>query len=566
MKIQRELETYLSTISDEPAAFGLTDTLSHGDLMTSWPLKTAKATGRQPTNIAAELAQRINQATIFAGRAQAAVAGPGFVNVTLSDDELMRELDDLEQLEPTQPVSDLLVGQTILVEYSQPNIAKPMHLGHLRTTILGETIKRLLTAAGARAVGINHLGDWGSQFGKLLAAYKRWGTPETLAQGGIKEMLRLYVVFHDELERDPEVAVLGAKEFAKLEAGDAENRQLWQEMRDVSMLQFRAFYERLGITMDEPELGESDFVPELPRLIADALARGVASESEGAIVIPVGEDLPPCLIRKSDGATLYATRDLAAVSYRVNRWHPTRILYVVAADQSLHFEQVFRAAAQLGIVGETVLEHIPYGLVSLPEGKMSTRKGRVIFLDDVLAEAVSRTAALIAEKSPELDPQERAQLAEQIGVSAVKYQILNQNRQTTIVFDWDKIISLQGNTAPYLVYTRARALSVLRKAGVATTKLTLVDLGELDSDERTVLRHIIRLENVVERAATGYAPNTLADWLYQLAALYNHFYESYPILQADAKKRAARLALSAVVAVRLKHGLELLGLATPDRL
>lgn len=555
MVTKRALEDATSRFLGAPASFTISDDLSRGDLTTPVALSLAKHRNTSPEVLAKHIVQELrNQFPTT----HIEVAAPGFVNVWLSAQDLIEQIHPQEALLAKSGLS-----QTIVIEYSQPNIAKPMHFGHLRTTILGESLKRLLRAAGATVIAVNHLGDWGSQFGKLIAAYKLWGSPETLRAGGIREMLRLYVKFHEEAKEKPELAEIGAAEFLKLERGDTENRQLWRQMRDVSLIEFRAFYQRMGIEMDELEMGESDYESMLAPLISQAIQTGVAIESDGALIVPVGTDLPPMILRKSDGATIYATRDIAQIKYRIERWHPDRMLYVVAADQALHFRQVFRAAEKFGFGGQTQLIHIPFGLVNQPDGKkMSTRAGRVIFLEDVLNEAAARAAALLKEKSPSLEQAALAELAEQIGVGAVKYQVLNQNRNSTITFNWDHMLSLQGNTGPYLQYTVARASSVLAKAESISTLPT----AGYTAKEHQLLRLLVQFPEIVLRAADDYAPNHLTDWLFRLAGEFNSFYEKWPILQAPPANRQRRLALTQAARDTLVRGLDLLTIAAPERL
>lgn len=536
--------------------------LVRGDLVTNSAFALAKARGEAPPSIAAAICEAVNHHLGEQVTAQA--ARPGFVNFFWTERQLAIHAQAVLRRRANEPISDLYQDQTVLVEYSQPNIAKPMHFGHLRSTVLGEALKRSYAALSARSIGLNHLGDWGSQFGKLLVAVKRWGNKEQLAAGGIHELLRLYVRFHEEAANEPSLEKHGAAEFAQLEAGDPTNRQLWQLMRDVSLKEFRTMYDRLGITMDEPELGESTYVLALPALIEGALARGVAEASDGAIVIPVGSDLPPCLIRKSDGATLYATRDLAAIAERMKRWQPDRILYVVAADQSLHFEQVFRAAERLGLTHRETLIHVPFGLVRLPEGKMSTRAGRVIFLEEVISEAVRRAKQVIVNQGRDIPPASVDRLAESVGIGALKYQDLRQHRLTPVVFDWEKMLALVGNTGPYLQYTHARTQSLLAKA--RGFKEGPIDVSGIGPTELVVIRRAIQLPEIVARVARDGAPNHLAEWLYELASTFNHFYQSHPVLASEASDRVRRLQLTALVERQIKRGLTLLGIEAPDKL
>ncbi|MBI4175130.1 arginine--tRNA ligase [Candidatus Berkelbacteria bacterium] len=573
--IKTDLEQSVSQQIGQPVRFHLTERLDHGDLTTPVALELASQYrrtaahervpgpfGHEQPSVIAEAVAEVLRALPLGKFVEVAVVMPGHMNVFIKPEVLVDQVQQQLAVAPGSPISIRLKGQTSLIEYSSPNIAKPMHVGHFRTTVRGDALKRIFSAVGARAIGMNHIGDWGTQFGKVLAAYKQWGDQEMLATGSVHDLLSLYVRFHDQVEKDPTIAAAGSKEFAKLEQGDPENRRLWERMRDLSLPHFYALYKRMGITIEE-EQGESFYESRLAPLIAEALKKGVAETSDGAVVIPVGPGIPPCLIRKSDGTTLYATRDLAQINYRVSRWHPTRILYVVGSEQTLHFRQIFAAAAKLGYQEQTELVHVSYGEIRLPSGKMSTRAGRIVFLEDLVDEAVLRARNLLIDKSRLLDPHILETVAETIGIGALKYQILHQHRNTAIVFDWETMLTLQGNTGPYLQYTAARAHSVLAGADGGHVQL---DLQDADGVERDLARWMLRLPWVLERAASEYAPNYLADWLYRLASDFNRFYEDHPILQAGASDRKRRLALTAAVAHSLRYGLHQLGIETPEHL
>lgn len=563
VNIQAQLEKFLTDKAGETVSFDLPNDISHGDLTSNIAFVLAAKQKKAPREIAVTLALEINKQPELKEIVEATVAGAGYINISYNPEVLIELVAEQSQIPLTEPISNTLKNEKILIDYSAPNIAKPMHFGHLRSTIIGESLKRIMAALGAEALGINHLGDWGNQFGKVLAAYKRWGSPELLVKGSIDDLLKLYVKFHDQLDSDPALAEEGAREFVLLESGDQTSRRIWKRMREISLPEFHRIYQRLNITLDEPDLGESFYEPMLAELIKMAETSGVAKESEGALVIPMGDDLPPCLIRKSNGATLYVTRDLAALNYRVEKWHPSKILYVVAAEQSLHFTQLFRAAKLLKIASGVELAHVPFGLVRLPGGKLSTRAGRVVLLSEVMDEAIKRSLALLREKGSELPRAEQEEIAESIGLGALKYQDLRCYRQTSVTFDWDKMLTLKGNTGPYIQYTAARASSVLAKAN---TNISAANLTMGDNQEQKILRLINRLPRIIQKSAADLAPNHIADWLYNLSSEFNRFYENHPILTAPSADLNRRLVLTAWTRRGLERGLNLLGINAPEKL
>jgi arginyl-tRNA synthetase len=484
-------------------------------------------------------------------------------------------------------------GQRVVLDYSSPNIAKPMHIGHIRSTIIGDAIKRVLRAVGYEVVADNHLGDWGTQFGKLIVAYRRWLDEKAFEADPIAELLRLYVKYTEEEERetghkaadsdDPTAADADAEvtreappilkaaraELVKLQQGDAENVALWKRFIAVSMAEFEKTYRRLGITFDVV-LGESFYDDRLKATVDRLIKDGIASESRGALVVFFdkardGEDMPPFIVRKSDGGFNYATTDVAGVLYRMERWNPQRIIIVVDERQQLHFRQLFAVARRLGITAS--LEHVWFGLMRMPEGTISTRKGKLIHLSDLLDEAERRAADVAKEHSPELSDDERQQIARVVGIGAVKYNDLSKDRQTLVTFTWDKALSLQGNTAAYLQYAYARIRSILRKAEAETeSRPSAVGRGGLGPTERALAIKLLWFGNAVEQVARTTKPHVLSDYLFELATAFSTFYAAESVLKAEPELRSARLALCDLTAQTLRVGLDLLGIEVLDRM
>lgn len=464
------------------------------------------------------------------------VAGPGFINIFLKESYLQEQIGMLD-------IPQGGAGQKVIVEYSSPNIAKPMHVGHLRSTIIGDALANIYDALGYDVIRWNYLGDWGTQFGKLIAGYKRW--PQEIQH--VDDMAELYVRATAELDEDA-----GRAEFKKLEEGDAENRKIWEEFRAVSLREFSAMYQRLGVAHEDQMIvkGESAYEKDVPNVIADLEKRGLAKESEGALIVDLG-DLPPGMVRKSDGATTYLARDVASLEDRVTSYHPAKILYVIANQQALHLEQLFAVKEKLGLDTPTV--HVKYGLVLGEDGKkFSTREGNVIPLRQVMDEIVRRAA----ERNPET--------AEAIGIGALKYNDLRQHPHSDIVFNWDQMLDLGGNSGPYLQYTYARLAGIVAKAGT-------VGVGDrsllIDPAERALMRQMLDFGYAIAECASLSALNGLALYLYELATLANRYYETVHINDdEDAARKAARIELITAVMAQLKKGLELLGIQALERI
>jgi arginyl-tRNA synthetase len=433
---------------------------THGDYSVSVAMKMTKIVQKAPQEIAQEIIDSLPPLD-FVDKTE--IAGPGFVNFFLSAEFLQKELENVLRLRQNYGRLGTGKNKKVVIDYSSPNIAKPLGVHHLLSTIIGQVIADILRFSGYTVASVNYLGDWGTQYGKLIYAYKTWGNRDGIEKDPLNELLKLYVKFHDEAEKEPALEDKGREEFKKLEEGDEENRQLLDWMRSMSIKELERIYKTLGVSFDE-YLPESKYPDVAKKMVEEGKEKGIVVEGEkGALIVKFDEDVyPPFILRKSDGTTIYGTRDLASIKDRVENLKADILLYVVDVAQTLHFKQLFETARKFGFT-DTDLHHIVFGRMQLPEGRMSTRKGDVILLDEVIKEAVSRTETLIAEKSPELDAPSRARLTQDMAVSAIKYNIISQNRETNITFEWDKMLSLDGNSGPYLQYASARAQSILRK-------------------------------------------------------------------------------------------------------
>ncbi|MEY4299391.1 MAG: Arginine--tRNA ligase, partial [Verrucomicrobiota bacterium] len=456
--------------------------------------------------------------------------------------------------------------RTIVVDFSSPNIAKPMHVGHIRSTILGDTLSRIARFLGHEVVTDNHLGDWGTQFGKVLYGWKHLLDRAALERDPVAEMTRLDREVNALEQTDTAVHRAAREELVKLQAGDPENRAIWQQLVDLSWAEFEDVYGQLGVRFDE-RLGESFYDEALGALVERLLASGVAEMSEGAACI-FFRDIPPladkpCLVRKSDGGFLYATTDLATIEYRRERWRPDAIWYVTGAPQQLHFQQVFAAARRMGV--DTTMEHIAFGSILGEDHKlMKTRSGDNVPLRDLLQEAVVRSRAMIDEKHPEWPEEEKDNIARTLGIGAVKYAELSQHRMTDYVFSWSKMLSLQGNTAPYLQNAYVRVRSIFRKLGTelgAAGEVALTDPAEL-----VLAKKLLQFGETVPTVLHEFRPNLLANYLYETANAFHAFYEACPVLKAEGITRHSRLVLCETTARVLRQGLELLGVGMPERM
>ena len=502
--------------------------------------------------------------------ASATAAGP-FVNFRADRAALYRSVFGaaLGAGGPRLIPRDVGAGKTVTIDYSSPNVSKHLAYHHIRTTVIGHALCNLHRALGTRVIGINHLGDWGTTHGQLITAYKRWGAPEPLTISALNE---LYVRFHDEAKRDPALLEEGKRDFLRLEEGDPEARALWQRFRDVSWAEFDAVYRQLGITFEEVR-GESDYLGDMPAVLALLEEKGLSGVSEGALVVALDDlGLPPLLLRKGDGATLYATRDLAAAIYRFRTYHFDRSLYVVDRGQGLHFKQLFTTLARAGFEWASRCEHIPFGLVRIGGKKTGTRTGNVVLLREVLREASERASERVREKNPDMPAAQVAATAELVGIGAVVFANLVSQRDKDVDFDWEDVLSTEGDTGPYLQYAHARCSSVLARAGdVNLAELAEADPAPLTGDlEWAVARALCELPDVVAKAAEQSEPYLVSRYLLELGAAYSRWYTAgnndpaARILVPDPAVRRARLALLAATRETLRTGLALLGLGAPD--
>jgi len=457
--------------------------------------------------------------------------------------------------------SDVGQGRTICMDYSHPNIAKPFGVGHLRSTVIGHALKNVLEKLGYVTVGINHLGDWGTQFGKLIVAYRDWGNESELSAQPIRHLYDLYVRFHQEAESNPDLEARARVEFKKLEDGDPDNLTLWKHFRDVSLDEFQRVYKRLGVCFDSYN-GEAFYNDHLGPLIDRLHKSGIAKEGDdGALVISVGDESePPLLLRKSDGATLYATRDLAAAEYRWNTYHFDKCLYIVGSAQALHFKQLFAALAKMEYPWASRMSHVDFGWVKFADSMMSTRRGNIVFLDDVIEEAVTLTRKIIREKNAEL-PNADA-VAEAVGVGAVVFWQLSVKRQKDVNFNWGDVLSFDGRTGPYLQYTHARVCSLLRKWGQDIPGAADYT-GLVGEEERRLLLQMADWPRRISQSAEQYEPQIIAAALLDMAQTYNAFYQKVRILDGEPEALPARLLLSDCLRSVMAEGLRLLGLGAP---
>ncbi|KGK87556.1 arginine--tRNA ligase [Clostridium sp. HMP27] len=448
-------------------------------------------------------------------------------------------------------------GKNVAVEYSSPNIAKPFHVGHLFSTSIGNSLYKILSFEGYNCTRINHLGDWGTQFGKLISAYKRWVDEEALEKEPIKELLRIYVKFHDEAEKDPSLEEEGRMHFKKLEDGSEEEVRLWKRFRDLSLKEFNKVYEMLNVEFDS-YAGESFYGDKMDAVIEEIDKCGLLTESNGAKVVMLEDyNMPPCIIKKSDGATIYATRDLAAAVYRKNAYDFDKSIYVVGLEQSLHFKQVFTTLKLMGKEWADYCKHVGFGLVRFADRKLSTRKGEVIFLEELLNESIEKTTAVIKEKNPDLANKE--EVAKKVGIGAVIFTYLKNNRERDIVFNWEEMLSFDGETGPYVQYSYARGKSILRKAGNIEGSINYKKLSSkeefelaktLSSFNESILYSIDKLE-----------PSIVTRYVIDVAKGFNKFYNAHSIVNAeDEETKVARIKLVEATCQVIKNGLNLLGI------
>ena len=526
--------------------------------------KLAKELKKSPMIIAQEICEKMKiDGNIF----EDVEIVSGYINFFVNKERIVKEvLEEVSNKKEEYGKSTLGAGQNIIVEYSSPNIAKPFHIGHLRNTVIGSSLYNMYKYLGYNTIGINHLGDYGTQFGKMIEGYKRWGQEYNIDENPIEELTKIYVRINDLCKKDDNVLKACRDNFKKLEDGDSYCTEIWNRFREVSLNEFNRIYELLGVKFDSlnGEAFYSDKMPEVEELLRNS---GRLVKSEGAEIIDLEEEkMGVCMIKKSNGSTTYATRDLAAILYRTRTYDFDKCLYVVAYEQNLHFKQIFEVAKLLGIDEKYIkgLQHVPYGMVHLKSGKMSTREGNVIKVEDLLKESIARVKQIIKEKNPEMENLEEN--AKKIGIGAVIFN----NVATTIIkdqiFDWDTILNFNGETGPYIQYTYVRTNSVLNNSnGVKDVKE--IDFSELtDKDSLEVIKKIYEFNNVIENSVDKNEPSLLARYLLELAKNYSTFYNNNKILVEDTKIKDARVFLTYTVGLVLKIGMKLLGIEMPDKM
>ena len=522
--------------------------------------KLAKVFRKAPNMIAADLAENIEAN----GAISKVMPLGGYVNFFVNKSQLAKTvINDVLTKKEKYGHSDLGQEKAVVIDFSSPNIAKPFHIGHIRTTVIGNALYKIYDSQGYNVVRVNHLGDYGTQFGKLIVAFKLWGSKEAVEANPIPELLKLYVKFHEEAEQKPEMEDEARAWFTKLENGDEEAKALWQWFRDESLKEFARVYDLLDIEFDS-YAGESFYSDKMDSVIETLKDKKLLVQSQGTNVVDLEEyNMPPALITKNDGSTLYMTRDLAAAIYRKNTYDFDKCIYVVGSQQSLHFQQLFKVLELMGYEWSKDLIHVPFGMVALEEGTMSTRKGRVVFLEDVLKQAAEKTKEIVLSKNPNAKNVE--QIAKQVGVGAVVFQELSNSRIKDYTFSWSRTLSFEGETGPYVQYTHARCCAVLRKAEEEVTTDINYDLLS-DGDGAEVLKVIGSFNKSILAAMRKNEPHIITRFVLDLAQAFNKFYHDNPILVEDAELRKARLALVAATRQTIENALALLGMHAPERM
>lgn len=522
--------------------------------------RLAKVFRKAPNMIAADLAESIEAKDAIS---KVEPAG-GYVNFFVNKSQLAKNvINDVLTQGKKYGHSELGKDKTVVIDFSSPNIAKPFHIGHIRTTVIGNALYKIYDSQGYNTVRVNHLGDYGTQFGKLIVAFKKWGNKEAVESNPIPELLKLYIQFHDEAEKHPEMEDEARAWFTKLENDDKEAKDLWQWFRDESLKEFSRVYDLLDIEFDS-YAGESFYSDKMDRVIDIIKDKGLLEESEGTNIVNLEEyNMTPALITKKDGSTLYMTRDLAAALYRKENYDFEKCIYVVGSQQSLHFQQLFKVLELIGFEWAKDMVHVPFGMVALEEGTMSTRKGRVVFLESVLRQAIEKTKETMLAKNPNAENVD--EIAKQVGVGAVVFQELSNSRIKDYTFSWERTLSFEGETGPYVQYTHARCCSVLRKANMdVTADVNYSLLSDADSSE--VLKLIASFNNSILAAMRKNEPHIVTRFVLDLAQAFNKFYHDNPILVDDIEVKKARVALVAATKQTIENALSILGMGAPERM
>ena len=581
-QLTQRLATALADLGHEnaqqkslPSVTAAADT-RFGDYQTNAAMAMAKPLGLNPRELASQIIEKMDVSSLCE---TPEIAGPGFINFRICAQAIAARINNLTGDERLG-IKTALSPKRLLIDFSSPNVAKPMHIGHIRSTIIGDCLARTARFLGHEVIADNHIGDWGTPMGQVLYGWKNHLNEADFADNPIRELLRLYQLVKQQSDTDPAIAAQCLEETVQLQSGNPDNLSLWKEFIEITMSGAEDIYRRLNIHFDTT-LGESFYDPHLKPLVEELLKEGIAEESDGAICIfsnnelepkqdPLlvqrdGEWLPaPCMVRKKDGGFNYATTDIATIDYRANEQKADEILYVVDDRQSLHFRQLFEVARRRKI--STSLRHVAFGKILGDDRKpFKTREGTVPALGDVLNEAVDRARKIVDEKNSALPEEEKQEIAEKIGIGAVKYAELSQARSSDYVFSWEKMLALQGNTAPYMINAYVRTRSIFRKLET-TPQYSLENIVISEEAERIIAMKICQYAEVVPQVLVDYRPNLLATYLYELAQNFHSFYEQCPVLSASEPARCTRIALCDTASKVLRHGLSLLGICPPERM
>lgn len=528
--------------------------------------KLAKILRKAPPLIAKGIAEAIADDSVFEKVEQVNAYVNMFINKEAFAEDVLSEViekgDDFGK-------SEVGAGRPVIVEYSSPNIAKPFHIGHIRSTVIGASIAKIYDYLGFKVIRINHLGDYGTQFGKMIVAYRHWGNKEDVINEPIKTLLGYYTKFHEEAEKDPSLEDEARATFTKLEHGEPEETEIWQWFRDESLKEFNRVYDMLGITYDS-YAGESFYSDKMPRFVKELEEKGLMEEDDGARLVRLDDyGLTPALIQKSDGSTLYITRDIAAAVYRKETYDFYKNIYVVASQQNLHFQQWIQILELMGYEWARDCVHVPFGLVSLEDGTMSTREGRVVFLEDVLNGAVDKTREIIKEKNPDADPEMVEEVAKAVGIGAVVFNELSNYRIKDYVFSWDHVLNFEGETGPYVQYTYARSCSILRNAGeeVVAKARKGFDPQYLKGESAHALTSLLyRFPEVILEAGEKYEPSIVTRHLVDIAQAFNKFYHDEHILVDNEDEKVAKVAMVMAAQTAIRNGLDILCMKAPEKM
>lgn len=526
----------------------------------------AKELKKSPVAIAEEIKEKISQNLENIKEISEVSAVNGFLNFKLNKNQITQEvIDEFDTEKENFGGQKQEKPQNIVIDYSAPNIAKPFHIGHLRSTVIGQALYNIYKYLGYNVTSINHLGDYGTQFGKLIEGYKRWGAEYDIENNPIDELMQIYVRINNLCKEDESVLEECRNNFKKLEDGDPYCVEIWKKFRELSLKEFDKVYDILGVKFDSLN-GEAFYSDKMPEIIDILKKAGKLEESEGAQVVKLGDDMPPCLIIKSNGSTTYATRDLAAIMYRARTYDFDKAIYVTSYEQILHFKQVFATAKYLGLDEKYTngLVHVPFGMILLKTGKMSTREGKVIKLEDLLNEAIEKSKEIIEKKNPELENKE--DVAKKVGVGAIIFNDLSNSRIKDEIFDWDIMLNFNGETGPYVQYTTVRAKSVLEKAGYIPN-IKEVNVEKLnDKDSQKIINQLYNFNSILKNVTEKEEPSILARYLVDLAQNFSSFYNNCHIITEDKEMQDARLYITYMVKTVLEKGLNLLGIQVPEKM